>query len=375
MTGARRSILAEMALRFVDQRETLATAGLGHLMQASSASREALRIWLSERSVTIPSDLAYRIEVVDPEDEGRPDVVGLLGDQRHVILEGKFWAALTDAQPVGYLRSLQDDGCLLVVAPELRFETVGAELVRRCGTAGLPVADGSLVMRGGISRVAQRWWLGMVSWRTLLGRLQVNLNDAGEIGLAADVEQLMSLSDLEDQEAFLPLTAVDLSTPTPQRVYQFMELVEAVCRRGEQSGLLQRGRLKTGGGMGQYLRYIAAGPIQLAIFVDLKRWSRRRLTPLWAEAAVLRGSALANFEAAVPSRVFYDGHKGRPVFPLDLPLHLEHDQLVDHLHEQLRDIVRAIEGCVPTVQVGQRPSRSKVESGSSPRLAAHDQDF
>jgi hypothetical protein len=340
-----------MALRFVDQRETLATAGLGHLMQASLASREALRIWLSDRSVAIPSDLAYRIEVVGGEEEGRPDVVGLLGDQRHVILEGKFWAALTDAQPVGYLHSLQDDGCLLVVAPKLRFETVGAELVRRCHAAGAPVADGAMVMRGGISRVAERWWLGMISWHTLLGRLQMNLTDAGELGLAADVEQLMSLSDLEDQEAFLPLTGADLSNPTPQRVYQFMELVEALSRRGEQSGLLRRGGLRTGGGMGRYLRYIAAGPIQLAIFVDLRRWARQRLTPLWVEAAVLPGTALAEFEAEMPPRVFYDGHKGRPVFPLDLPLHVEHDQLLDDVHRQLRDIVNVIEGCVPTAQV------------------------
>ena len=105
MEGQQRpSILAEMALRFVDQREVLATAGLGHVLGASPTARQALRELLVDRGVDVPDDLAYRTEVIEVGEEGRPDVVGTLGKSRHVIVEGKFWATLTDAQPVGYLR-------------------------------------------------------------------------------------------------------------------------------------------------------------------------------------------------------------------------------------------------------------------------------
>lgn len=111
MTQARRSLLEEMALRFVDQRETLATAGLGYILSGSATARAALCAFLAERGVSLPDDLAYRAEVVDREHQGRPDIVGMRGERRHLILEGKFWAALTDAQPVSYLRSLDPDGC------------------------------------------------------------------------------------------------------------------------------------------------------------------------------------------------------------------------------------------------------------------------
>jgi hypothetical protein len=354
MVPSRRSLLAEMAWRFVEQREVLATASLGYILRSSSVAREALRTWLAERGVMTTPDLAYRAEVVDADQEGRPDVVGAVGDKRFLILEGKFWAGLTDNQPVAYLRSLEEGGCLLLVAPELRFQTVGAELVRRCQRAGLELRDASAVMRGGVSPVAG-WSLGMVSWRVLLGRLHASLIDHGEAGFAADVEQLVGLSDLEDQDAFLPVTSSDLATPTPRRVRQFMELVDDLSRRGEAVGLLRRAGFRSVGGRGWYGRYTAAGSIQLAIYADLRRWADQRMTPLWVEAAVDPGTALADLEAATPPGVFFDGTQDRPVIPLEIPLHVERDELLEDLLRQLRAFLVRIEGCTPTVAIKPEP--------------------
>lgn len=351
MAEPRRTLLAEMALRFVDQPETLATASLGHILAVSSVARDAVRSWLAERGVTVPDGLVYRTEVVDAGQEGRPDVVGAIGDARHLILEGKFWAALTDAQPTGYLRSLQPGGCLLVVTPGLRFETVGAELARRCRLAGLGMSDAGALTRGGITQVGEGHWLGVVSWRGLLGFVRTALVDRGEVGLAGDVEQLLGLSELEDQETFLPVTSQDLATPTPRRVQQFMELVEALCRRGVQIGLLHRSGLRSVGVLGRYTRYVAAGPIQLGVSVDLDRWARQRQTPLWLEAAIEPGQALTSLEAEIPPRVFYDGFHGRPVIPLEIPLHVERDAVVDALLDQMRAVVERIRDCRPTATI------------------------
>lgn len=113
MAHGRRSLLAEMALRFVEQREVLATASLGYILSTSAIAGEMLRSWLADRGVSIPPSVAYRIEAVDAEHESRPDVVASVGGKRHLIVEGKFWAALTDAQPAGYLQSSRRaDACL-----------------------------------------------------------------------------------------------------------------------------------------------------------------------------------------------------------------------------------------------------------------------
>lgn len=339
----------------MEQREVLATASLGYILHSSSIARDALRTWLAERGVMIPPDVGYRAEVVEADQEGRPDVVGAVGDKRYLILEGKFWASLTDAQPVSYLQGLEDGGCLLVVTPELRFETIGAEIVRRCERAGLTITDPSAVMRGGISPLADRWSLGMVSWRALLGRLHASLTDHGEAGVAADVEQLVGLSELEDQDAFLPVTSSDLATPTPRRVRQFMELVDGLCQRGEATGLLRRAGMRSVGTLGRYTGYIAAGSIQLAIYADLRRRTEQRMTPLWVEAAVDPGTALADLAAATPPGVFFDGIQGRPVIPLEIPLHVERDELLENLLLQLRAFLARIEGCTPTVAIQPEP--------------------
>ena len=101
MEDPRKSILAELAIQFAQPRELLATSGLGHVLRASVTAPEALRRFLGDRGVVLPEQLVYGIEDVDPDYEGRPEGVGEWDGQRRLILEGKFWASLTDAQPVG----------------------------------------------------------------------------------------------------------------------------------------------------------------------------------------------------------------------------------------------------------------------------------
>ena len=79
------------------------------------------------------------------------------------------------------------------------------------------------------------------------------------------------------------------------------------------------------------------------------------MTPLWVEAAVDPGSALADLEAATPPGVFFDGNRGRPVFPLEIPLHVEQDELVEDLLRQLRAFLARIEGCTRTIVIQPEP--------------------
>jgi hypothetical protein len=358
---SRKSILAELAIQFTQPRELLATSGLGHILRASSTAREALQRFLGDRGVVLPEKLAYAIEDVDPDHGGRPDVVAKWEGQRRLILEGKFWASLTEAQPVGYLDSLPPEGCLLLVAPGRRFEILGSELVSRCADAGRRV-DAEALLTSGLSRVDDRW-IGVVSWDALLGHLRAALADAGEARLAADVEQLESLARLEDSDAFLPLSPSDLSNPTPQRVYQYFELVDQVCDRGVTRGVLQRrSGLRSGYRFGRFTRYIAAGPFQVAIYADLSRWAKQLLTPLWLEIAVDPGDALEPLEAEHQKRVFFDGDGGSPVVPLTLRLGVELDTVLDDLVSQIEEAIDLVRDRRPTVVLADVPAEGPVES-------------
>jgi hypothetical protein len=70
------------------------------------------------------------------------------------------------------------------------------------------------------------------------------------------------------------------------------------------------------------------------------------MTPLWVEAWVEPGTALADLEAAIPPGVFFND--GRPVVPLEVPLHVEQDELLDDLLGQLEAFVARIRDCTRT---------------------------
>jgi hypothetical protein len=343
------TLLAHLAARFSDRPETLATEGLGYLLSASHAAKDSLRYLLADWGVEVPEGIGYRTEVVDESGGGRPDVVGTSELRRIVILEGKFWAPLMETQPVEYLNSLSQGGALLFVAPSIRLPTIWAELERRCvrafgGMDGREVSNGQLGFTGGR-------WLGIVSWAALLDRLRRALLDAGEDSLAYDAVQLEGLAAQMDTDAFLPLASEDLYRPTPLLVFQFMELLELLVRRGVAEGLFSTKGLRVGGKMGQYIRYVAHGPFQLGLMVDLKRWGKQRATPFWVELALEPGDALKSLELEIPPRVFYDGHAARPVVPLSPALHEEQDAVISDLIDQLRELMSLVSDCKPTVQL------------------------
>lgn len=353
------SILAEIALQFIDQRETVATAALGRFLGVPTC-RDALIRLLSQRGVPCEGSLLFRTEVIEPGAEGRPDVVGfdVTTGLRRLIIEGKFWATLTDYQPVGYLKSLPEGGALIVAAPARRFPTLWAELLVRSGDAGLAVTEPITTAELWVARVGSAWMV-LLSWTHLLDTLRAALLEEGDTRRVADIDQVDSLCAQEDTEAFLPLASEDLGRPTPLRVYQYIQLVEDVARRGLEMKIFRPAALTTGGTFGQHIRYMAAGDMQCAISFDLLRWARQRLTPLWMEMAVNPGDALRSLEAGPVPQVFYDGSRGRPVVPLRLPLHTEYHALVGCLCEQIREVVRMVDGCELTARVGEAHSRRR----------------
>ena len=83
------------------------------------------------------------------EKNDRVDLVGFdeHGDES-ALIEVKFWAGLTDNQPVTYLERLRTDdkpAVLLFVAPRARLETLWPEVLRRAEKGGIQSERGGAV--------------------------------------------------------------------------------------------------------------------------------------------------------------------------------------------------------------------------------------
>ena len=126
--------------RFSQHSEDIATDALAYILGASEAARAGFLRLLRGIVPELP-DLYFRTQ--QAEGSARPDMWGYdLGTPR-VLVENKFWAGLTDNQPVTYLGLLAEypqPTILLVVVPAARGAAVWRELCRRVDGSGIEIS-------------------------------------------------------------------------------------------------------------------------------------------------------------------------------------------------------------------------------------------
>ena len=160
---------------------------LGYIFAKSEGARAALREAGAEVGAT------QRVETRATGEGGeRPDLVGLDGrGTERLIIKAKFWAGLTENQPVAYLERLAEEPSALVfVGPESRRVSLWAELRERVeGAAGLEWRDETRTPGLPSADVGGGRWLLFMSWSMLLGRMASRVSVAIEADAALDIRQ------------------------------------------------------------------------------------------------------------------------------------------------------------------------------------------
>ena len=217
MTANRKTLFAKLAPQFSVQTENVAVEALGHILSGSEAARSALAEVLLAGGADLGRIAQVRTQVIGKESE-RPDLVGFDQDgEKRLLIEAKFWAGLTEAQPVAYLESLTETpSALLFVAPEARLDSLWAEVCRKTSKSGISLdlsGDGADGLRS--AAVNDGLYLLLTSWRSLLSRMAAKAAHAADSHAEADLRQLQGLCEWEDGEAFLPLRAEEFGLEFP----------------------------------------------------------------------------------------------------------------------------------------------------------------
>ena len=276
-------LLAHLAERFVSQRENLATESLAYIITRSRVARVAFIRSFRLAGVDLPEDLRFYTQA-SGSDDAIPDLVGEddSGNLR-LIIEAKFWAGLTEAQPCVYLRRLdaRPGGALAFLVPERRVDLVWQELLRRCVAECIEVAD--LTSMPGVrhARVGPATRLILANWRALLTNILSDLDGAGEVLVASDLRQLQGLCDREDAEAFLPLMSSELTGDSARRSLQFSDLADDLTSRLVDLKRADVHRLRAAAGKGWYGKYLRIHGVGCLLHFSAWKWSRNALTPLW----------------------------------------------------------------------------------------------
>ncbi len=349
--------------RFSQVNEDIATDALAFILQSSDHARAGMMKLLRGLDATLP-DLTFRTQ--QTEGSIRPDMWGYAGDEPHVYVESKFWAGLTDNQPVSYLEALASyhrSAILLAVVPEARAQSVWREFVHRLLDAG--VSSSSLQPPAGVVHYAQTGLgplLALTTWPRLLAALEVEV--AGHEATKADLAQLRALCDAADSDAFLPISAAEVTDQRlPALVLQLGTVVQAAVERAASDGLLGLGGMRPTASwdrVGRYAKFVGDGGPGCWLGVRFDLWRQHGTSPLWLVfpsgawgraqevSQALEGRAAQDTVAAVePS--------GAYCVALRIPVGAERDEVVRSIVARLREMALQLVA-LPPREYGAEPN-------------------
>ena len=219
MTAHHQTLLAKLAPKFGPQTENLAVDALGHILSGSKAARRALSKMIAAGGADVGEIAQVRTQATGTEGE-RPDLAGVdRNNLERVLIEAKFWAGLTDNQPMAYLKRLPANtpSALLFVAPAARLTTLWNELRRIVAKSPSGITLARLVETAELRRATAggRRRLLLTSWQAMLDRMATEAADAADSDTEKDIEQLRGLAAQQDDVAFLPLRREELGPEFP----------------------------------------------------------------------------------------------------------------------------------------------------------------
>lgn len=269
--------------RLSQEYENVATEALAYILETSEAARHGMYRLL--RGI-VPDLPAIRFETQQTEDSGRPDMRGFADADTRVFVENKFWAGLTENQPVFYLERLAaypQPSVLLVIAPASRADTLRRELARRLLDAEISYSERDQV--AGITWLVATHpgpLLALTSWTAVLSALE---HEAVEDQRArGDLVQLSALCDAAEQDAFVPISAEQMSDQRlPALILQLVSVVDAVVERGaghilSTTGLRAQANARR---IGRYVRLPGEQGPGAWFGVHFRLWKLHGTTPFW----------------------------------------------------------------------------------------------
>ena len=325
------------------QIEDTAVEALGYILSISPTARNFLQNILREGCTQINS--ISRVETWERDEKGAiPDLVCFDEDgTKHVLIEAKFWAGLTKNQPNQYLNQLQQDrqdrpAALLFVAPKSRLDFLWPELCERVKKKE-PKFELSIDSDSGDLRTASigggKHRLLLTSWTALLGGMETQAREAGDMIAVGDIKQLRGLTDRADPDHSLPWRPGELGSEFARRMEGLRRLVDDSISCGRSAGFLKPKSVAAGGG-GGYGRRIQLGGVAAWLGIEVFSWAQYCNTPLWLRFGRDKHGQLK--QAGLTNQMFDPGTGWDFRIPIELPAGVEYNEMLTSVVNRLKKI-------------------------------------
>jgi hypothetical protein len=273
-----KSILSDIVGKYSKQLENICSESLALIINDSVelkiGFKELLRT-LSEGKINLENNFNIKTQVTSKKDSAVPDLEILDSSEQTYLIEAKFWAGLTEHQPISYLKRIHNGGVLVFLAPERRLNSLGNEVGSKLGRKE---KTGSAIIE-----VSPNTSIVFVSWTKLLDSLWNHALNSSEQTTLHNLYQLKSLVEKLDTEGFIPLDSQLFTPATGIQRDQMIDLLDMVV---ENNKLMDTKSLTYGGGKYAYLRFFKLEstheiPFNGFLLYSSQLWSKNEETPLY----------------------------------------------------------------------------------------------
>ncbi len=321
-----KSLLSHIAGNFIAEYENVANSSVAYLLNKYQAARNALANILG----IDPVPTYYATELAT-KSNGRPDVTGLdLNGGKVVIIEGKFWANLTENQPANYIKELTQDGKLLFLAPDKRVSSLKIEVEKRLNGANEKVE--------------------ICSWNHFLVMVEEENSKDYNPTLASDLTQFRELCQRMDDEGMAPLSASDLDPMNGRISYYFSDLIDEcnpVLREWEHSDF---GRLKTTATKREYGFYFYGFGFGCFLYFSAYNWfAKDSHTPIWLniqDSEWRKSEQIFHYLNAFDSRNSYN-EKNYSSYAIVLRPGMDKLEAVQHITSEVKSLLSMLNQKMP----------------------------
>lgn len=360
ISQADRSVLAHMVFGcgVGIKPEDATTEALVYVLNRSDAVRRRFHeLVCSLTGLRLAPVQRYETQVTQGDGQ-RPDIVGFSAVNQQVLLvENKFWADLTDNQPVAYLNVLENSqaGLVLFVCPTTRLDLLWRYLLDRLHRVDIKIetdSDGSLqkVDQRFVMLQGKRHALACISWNYLLREFRQAAQDANDGSTSGDLMQISGLiAQIDEDNPFLPLRDDDL-TQSKGRMFVSLQEIDKLLRfricSTSNYYLVRKDNT--------WVNSLDAKISWFIVGISLDMWAKWGCSPFWVTIGAWEENPdYCAIKLAVTDWLVEGPHRaveGRTqdnnlfiAFPIIPPLGVERDTVVKRMAEDALKIVSLVE--------------------------------
>ena len=335
------SLLAYLYPRIKGSQEDIATYSLCYIVDRSEALRaELTRLFTQRLNIECNEMLHFSSQVIGDQKD-RPDIVGFDSTGRErVICEAKFFAALTDNQPNGYLQRLAatPNSGLIFLCPRSRLTGLWKRLCHL-------TADCFTETISDVTMRLKQANMAIMTWDELLDSLLLAV-DRHAPEMKDDLMQLVGFCSQIESSTFVPFKEEDFGIDVAKRIDRYNLVVDTateILLSQHKHAASTKGYRATSVWSG-YVRYMDIDGISLGLWTHrgLRKRSTSLETPFWANLT-WRGWTrdqvrTAFYDSLLPQMTETDS-TGESFIALEAPVGLTLDETAQSIADQVLKLV------------------------------------